>query len=358
MMEFDFLMLQKVGLSQVLVNTALVMDESATRGARLFRIVELHRETLLLHSGESTLSARILPRLHRELGEQNTALAVGDWVLCRIESTNEVWVHARVKPTNHLVRRDGSGQRHPVVSNVDTTLLVMGLDGDFNPRRLERFLALAHASETMPVIVLTKADGCADVEARLEALRGRVPAHVPVHALDARDVHAVRALQPYCVLGQTLVLLGSSGAGKSTLTNSLLGATIQNTGATREHDSRGKHTTTARSMHIIPDGACIIDTPGVRTLQPDVDEDTLTAGYEDIQSLALHCKFADCAHHDEPGCAVREGISADRLKNFHKMLRETHRETMSALERQQQRAQWKARGKAGRARMLDKQRSL
>jgi ribosome biogenesis GTPase / thiamine phosphate phosphatase len=356
MMEFDFAKLQRVGFSQALVNEIAGLPAEIVAQAQLFRVVELHRETLMLHDGEATRGARILPRLHRELADAGTALAVGDWVLARSENPQELWVHARIAPLNHLVRRDGSGQRHPVVSNVDTALLVMGLDGDFSPRRLERFLALAHGSGAMPVVVLTKADGCDDVAARLDALRERVPAQVPMHALDARDVSAVRALQPYCARGQTLVLLGSSGAGKSTLTNSLLGATIQDTGATREHDSRGKHTTTARSMHIIPDGACIIDTPGVRTLQPDVDEDTLAASYEDIQALALHCKFADCAHHDEPGCAVRVGIGEDRLKNFHKMLREAQRETMSALERQQQRAQWKARGKAGRARMLEKQR--
>jgi ribosome biogenesis GTPase / thiamine phosphate phosphatase len=358
MMDFDFAALQRVGFSQALVTEIVGLPVDVTENAQLFRVVELHRETVVLHDGRATLGARILPRLHRELADAGTALAVGDWVLARADNTHDVWAHARIAPLNHLVRRDGSGQRHPVVSNVDTALLVMGLDGDFSPRRLERFLALAHGSEAMPVVVLTKADVCEDVEAQLDALCARVPAEVPIHAMDARDVNAVRVLQPYCARGQTLVLLGSSGAGKSTLTNSLLGAAIQDTGATREHDSRGKHTTTARSMHIIPDGACIIDTPGVRTLQPDVDEHTLAASYEDIQALALHCKFSDCAHHDEPGCAVREGVGTDRLKNFHKMLREAQRETMSALERQQQRAQWKARGKAGRTRMLEKQRIL
>lgn len=353
MMEFDFALLQRVGFSQAQLSEIAGLDEVVTRDAKLFRIVELHRETVTLHDGAGTRSARILPRLHRELAEAGTALAVGDWILAR-----EDWVFARIAPINHLVRRDGSGKRHPVVSNVDTALLVMGLDGDFNPRRLERFLALAASSGAISVVVLTKADHCGEVDAQLDLLRGRVPAHVPIHALDARDVHAVRALQPYCERGQTLVLLGSSGAGKSTLTNSLLGDAIQDTGSTREHDSRGKHTTTARSLRIIEGGACIIDTPGVRTLQPDVDEETLAASYEDIQSLALQCKFANCAHGQEPDCAVREGIGADRLKNFHKMMLEAKRETMSALELKQQRAQWKVRGKAGRARMLEKQRSV
>jgi ribosome biogenesis GTPase / thiamine phosphate phosphatase len=356
MMEINFEALRRVGFSQALVNQIVALPFEMTSDSQLFRLVELHRETVFLHDGNATLSARILPRLYRELTDVGTALAVGDWVLARAQQGDGFWVHARIEPLNHLVRRDGSGLRHPVVSNVDTALLVMGLDGDFNPRRLERFLALAHGSEAMPVVVLTKADVCKDVAAYVEALRERVSAQVPIHALDARDINAMHALKPYCASGQTLVLLGSSGAGKSTLTNNLLGTEVQNTGATREHDSRGKHTTTMRSMHIIPNGACIIDTPGVRTLQPDVDEETLAAGYEDIQSLALKCKFTDCAHHDEPGCAVREGVHADRLKNFHKMRREAKRETMSALERQQQRAQWKARGKAGRARILAKQR--
>jgi ribosome biogenesis GTPase / thiamine phosphate phosphatase len=249
MMEFDFEVLRRVGLSQALVNEIAGFPFEVTSGSQLFRLVELHRETVLLHDGNATRTARFLPRLHRELAAAGTALAVGDWVLVRPENLQELWVYARIAPLNHLVRRDGSWQRHPVVSNVDTALLVMGLDGDFNPRRLQRFLALVHGSGAMPVVVLTKADDCNNVAARVEALRERVSANVPIHALDARDVRAVRALSPYCARGQTLVLLGSSGAGKSTLANSLLGAPIQDTGATREHDSRGKHTTTAQSAH-------------------------------------------------------------------------------------------------------------
>ncbi len=357
MIEFEFERLQSVGLTQAMVNAALAIEISPEHGAaKLVRVTEVHRESLYVHDGREVQGARALPALYRQLAEQETALAVGDWVLG--VGATPLWIHARVAPRNHLVRRDGSGKRHPVVSNVDTALLVMGLDGDFNARRMERFLALAHASDVMPVIVLTKADVCSDAAERVDVLRVRVGARVPIIALDGRDAMAARALLLYCACGQTLVLLGSSGAGKSTLTNSLMGVHVQSTGAAREHDSRGKHTTTARSLHVIPGGACIIDTPGVRTLQPDADEATITAGFEDIASLAAQCRFANCVHGDEPSCAVREGVDADRLKNFQKMMREAQRETMTPLDRQKQLAQWKARGRAGHARAKEKRQGL
>ncbi|WP_413899208.1 GTPase RsgA [Rhodoferax sp.] len=147
------------------------------------------------------------------------------------------------------------------------------------------------------------------------------------------------------------MLLGSSGAGKSTLTNTLAGYAIQDTGAVREHDSRGKHTTTARSLHQLPSGACIIDTPGVRTLRPDVDAQTLGQLFGDVAALSGACRFRDCQHADEPGCAVRAQVAPERLRNYHKLLRESRRDTLSALDRQRQLADWKARGRAGRQRL-------
>lgn len=157
-------------------------------------------------------------------------------------------------------------------------------------------------------------------------------------------------MAPYLSLGQTLVLLGSSGAGKSTLTSSLLGGAIQDTGAVRDHDSRGKHTTTVRSLHLLPSGAGVIDTPGVRNLRPVVDANTLGELFEDVNDLASACRFRDCRHQDEPGCAVRAQGSPQRLKNYQKLLRESRRDNMGALERQSQQAQWKSMTKAGRQR--------
>jgi ribosome biogenesis GTPase len=355
MVEFDFEMLSALGLTPALASRAAQLAVPEGVHCSLFRVTEVHRESVRLHDNGSERHARPLPRLVRSLQEDATALAVGDWVLAADDQQRETWVHERVPPLSHIARRDGDGRRHPVVSNVDTALLVMGLDDDFNPRRLERYLALVHGDAILPVVVLTKRDVAAPtpeaLDARLDALRGRIPSHVDVVAVDATQPEAAEALACYLARGQTLVLLGSSGAGKSTLTNTLLGDEVQDTGAVRVHDSRGKHTTTSRSLHRLPGGACVIDTPGLRTLRPDADAATLAGSFADVESLARQCRFRDCRHGDEPGCAVREGVDPDRLRNYHKLLREARRDTLTALDRQKQLAVWKARGRATRERM-------
>ena len=359
MIEIDFERLRSIGLThaaaQHIAQHLAGVPPSEDETLRVARLTEAHRETVRLHDGRSDFSARALPKLTRLLAEQETALAVGDWVLAGADQHGQPWVHALVPPLTHLARRDADGRRHAVVSNVDTALLVMGLDDDFSPRRLERYLALAHGGGLLSVIVLTKADVAAAgaIETALAQMRRRIPASLDLVIVNAMAPEAAQLLAPYLGAGQTVVMLGSSGAGKSTLTNTLIGAAVQDTGAVRSNDSRGKHTTTSRSLHRLPGGACVIDTPGLRALRPDVDEATLAAGFADIGHLAQQCRFRDCKHQDEPGCAVREGVAPDRLRNFHKLLREARRDTMSWLERQQQLAQWKARGRAGgeRARM-------
>jgi ribosome biogenesis GTPase / thiamine phosphate phosphatase len=159
------------------------------------------------------------------------------------------------------------------------------------------------------------------------------------------------ALAPWLQTGQTLVLLGSSGAGKSTLTNALTQTQVQLIGGNREGDGRGRHTTTARSLHVIPGGACIIDTPGLRTLRLDGEADALNLAFGDVAALALQCRFRDCQHAQEPGCAVRVGVPPERLRNYQKLLREARRDTLTALERKAQVSQWKARGRAAKVRM-------
>ena len=315
-------------------------------------------EASALPAAALTASAPVSNRALRALSDEGTALAVGDWVLAVRDAYGETWIEARVPPSSHIARRDGDGGAHPVVSNVDTALLLMGLDDDFNPRRLERYLALVHGDAIVSVVVLTKVDVAApsadELDRRLALLDGRVPPHVEIFAVNALGASAAHALRGYLGRGQTLVLLGSSGAGKSTLTNTLLGAAVQDTGPVRAHDSRGKHTTTSRSLHLLPGGACVIDTPGLRTLRPDTDEATIAATFDDVEALAAQCRFRDCAHAEEPGCAVREGIGVDRLRNYHKLLREMRRDTLTALDRQRQRAEWKARGRAADVRMRAK----
>jgi ribosome biogenesis GTPase len=353
MQELDFERLRRIGLTSAVARSLfnLATEES---GARVMRVVEVHRETVQLHDGERQHAARLLPKLHRTLADAGDAIAVGDWVFAAPDAHGDLWVAERLPPLTALARRDGDGRRHVVVSNVDTALLVMGLDADFNPRRLERFLAVVSGSGVWPVVVLSKADLCADVPAALAQLRERLPQGVAVHALDTQAASAADELAPYLAAGQTVVLLGSSGAGKSTLTNTLLGHAMQDTGPVRAGDSRGRHTTTSRSLHLLPGGACVIDTPGVRALRPDGDEQVLDAAFADIAALAAHCRFRDCGHQGEPGCAVRAGVPADRLRNFHKLQRELRRDTMTALERREEVSLWKARGRAARVHMKAK----
>ncbi len=358
MLAFEFDQLSALGLTPALANRAAGLAAPGSTPIELLRITVIHRSSVVVHDGLAERTARPLPRVVRALIDEGTALAVGDWVLAARDAYGETWIEARVPPSSHIARRDGDGCAHPVVSNVDTALLLMGLDDDFNPRRLERYLALVRNDAIVPVVVLTKADVAApspdELDRRLALLDGRVPTGVEVFAVNALDVSAARALRGYLARGQTLVLLGSSGAGKSTLTNTLLGAAVQDTGPVRAHDSRGKHTTTSRSLHLLPGGACVIDTPGLRTLRPDADEATLAATFDDVEALAAQCRFRDCAHAEEPGCAVREGIGVDRLRNYHKLLREMRRDTLTALDRQRQRAEWKARGRAAEVRMRAK----
>jgi ribosome biogenesis GTPase len=201
------------------------------------------------------------------------------------------------------------------------------------------------------VVVLTKADLSARADECLNEVRGGLPADVPALAVNGLGSEPARSLAPWMASGQTLVLLGSSGAGKSTLTNALVGSEAQLTGASRAGDGRGRHTTTARSLHLAPQGACIIDTPGLRTLRLDGDAEALQSVFGDIDLLAMQCRFRDCCHRLEPDCAVREGVSAERLRGFHKLQREARRDTLSALERKAQVQQWKARGRESRLRI-------
>lgn len=343
MQDLDFDRLRPIGLSTGMARAIAVIREDVS-GAPL-RATEVHRETLHVHDGVAEFTARVLPRLRQALADSGDALAVGDWLLADCVRHGDWWVHTRVPPQTRVARRDMHGMPQVFASNVDTALLVMGLDADFSPRRLERYLALVQGSGVAAVTVLTKADLCAaELDERLDALRTRVPVGLDIVVVNGLDRVSTAQLAPWLGAGQTLALLGSSGAGKSTLTNTLLGAQVQDTGGVREADGRGRHTTTVRSLHRLPGGACLIDTPGVRTLRPATD--VAGAGFGDVTILAHACRFRDCRHMAEPGCAVREAVQPDRLANFQKLEREHKRDKMTALERREQRNMWKLRIRA------------
>jgi ribosome biogenesis GTPase len=349
MIDIDFESLRLIGLTQTIASQLHLLQppDNPPATTRLVRIIEIQRDWLTVHDGRTEFRARVLPALH------DAALAVGDWMLSTTLAHDEQWLSAQLPPTTHIARRGNDGRHHRLVSNVDTALLVMGLDHDFNPRRLERYLAIVKTAGVEPVVVLSKADIGEDVQARMDLLRQRLPASTPLLAVNTLSDDAAVPLAPWLGVGQTLVLLGSSGAGKSSLTNTLTQAG-QQTGGVRKGDGRGRHTTTSRSLHLCAGGACIIDTPGLRSWQPDADEASLTAAFEDIDALAAQCQFRDCRHAGEPGCAVRGAVDDDRLLNYHKLIREARRSQQTPLERIAETAKWKVMQRAATARTKEK----
>jgi ribosome biogenesis GTPase / thiamine phosphate phosphatase len=352
MIDIDFGKLRRIGLAQGIAARLVEHTQAIAEGTRLARVVETQRDVFTLHDGNGELRVRALTRLAQSLQASGDALTIGDWVLVAPGEHGQWWIHDRIAPVTQVARRANDGRRQTLASNVDTALLVMGMDSDFNLRRMERYIAIVRAADVAPVVVLTKAD-----IGRREHYRemcDRLPATTPVLAVDGTQPSARSELAPWLAEGCTLVLLGASGAGKSTLTNTLLGNAVQDTGAVRRGDGRGQHTTTARSLHLCEGGACIIDTPGLRTWRPDADAQQLAATYDDVQSLASQCRFRDCRHEGEPGCAVRERVGEDRLLNFQKLVRDADRVNLTALDRIEVRRKWKKLHKAGAQRARGK----
>lgn len=344
----ELLRLRAIGLTPSIIQRLVAMPATMTE-PHLFRVTEVQREGLTLHDGDRELTGRQLPGLITSLLEAQDAIAVGDWVLAESNPYGEWWVTDRVPPINQIARRLHDGRdkvtRVVLVSNVDTALLVMGLDHDFNLRRLERYLALVQLCELDAVVVLTKADLCGEVDSRRREVEAILPRRAALVSLNALTDEPLTQLSPWLQPGSMVVLLGSSGAGKSTLSNALIGSAVQRTGANRADDSRGRHTTTSRSLHATLPGGCIIDTPGLRTLRLDAEADAVGQVFGDIAELSALCRFRDCRHEGEPGCAVREAVPSDRLRSFHKLMREAKRDSMTALERKAQVSVWKSRSR-------------
>ena len=255
--------------------------------------------------------------------------AVGDWVVAEIpDGGKQATIHGVLRRRSQFVRKT-AGKRvaqQVIVANVDTAFIVVALDGDFNLRRVERYLAQGRESGATPVVLLNKEDGCDETLARIAEVE-QISMGISVFALSARTGKGIELLDPFLAPGRTVVLLGSSGAGKSTLVNRLLGEAVQQVQPIREKDSRGRHTTTSRELLVLPGGAMVIDTPGLRELQLWDASEGVAETFADVDEFAAKCRFGNCRHEDEPGCPVQAAILAGtldraRLENRRKLDRE------------------------------------
>ncbi|MBL8223048.1 MAG: ribosome small subunit-dependent GTPase A [Bryobacterales bacterium] len=267
----------------------------------------------------------------------------GDWVAVRRIEPELVLIEQVLERRSRIARRAAGrrGEEQVLAANVDLALIVSGLDGDFNSRRLERYLAIVRDGGVTPVVVLNKADLAGDADAVVKEAR-RIARSADVVMISARTGAGCEAIDALLGPGVTGVLLGSSGAGKSTLLNRLLGAEAQRTAEVRESDGRGRHTTTHRELITLPSGAALIDTPGLREIQLIVREESVVAVFDDVAELAAECRFGDCSHTTEPGCAVRGRVDAARLESFHKLRREAERVNGELTEKQRWRSIHKA----------------
>ncbi|WIG95984.1 ribosome small subunit-dependent GTPase A [Myxococcus sp. SDU36] len=311
------------------------------------RVVRQHRGLLTVQTDTRTLLARTAGRLLHQAPGVESLPAIGDWVALQLpDGEGEALLHAVLPRASVLTRREAGSERDGqlIAANLDIVFLVAGLDGNFNPRRIERALALAWASGAAPVVVLTKADLRPDADSLVAEVEALAPG-VPVLALSSWTGDGIESLRVQLPAGKTGALLGSSGVGKSTLVNRLLGEARLVTQAVRAEDDKGRHTTTHRELFVLPGGGLLIDGPGMRELGLWGEDDGVGQTFTDILELAAGCRFTDCQHQQEPGCAVRAAVSSGalpeaRLASYERLRREQAfkaRQSNASAERDQRR---------------------
>ncbi len=300
----------------------------ASAGLVAGRIVQQFNHIYHVATARGEVQAQASGRLryHSTRGELPVT---GDWVALRLSSDGAAGLVIAVLPRTTKLSRTASGScehEQLLAANLDFAFLVSSLDNDFNPRRIERYLSATWGSGgAVPVVILNKLDLCHNVSERLRTVED-VAIGVPIHAVSALRGDGLEELTQYCVQGRTIALLGSSGVGKSTLINRLVGREAQDTYAVRQ-DGRGRHTTTRRELLLLPGGGVVIDTPGMRELQLWDGDEGVQRTFDEIETTGRDCRYRNCSHNGEPGCAVAEAmkagtISAERLASFHKLQRE------------------------------------
>ena len=339
-------------LEQLGWNPTFAADFAALADASLQpgRVSRASRDFYTLLGAAGEVEARLPGRLRRE------PPVVGDWVAYQPASAGHGAVIQALLPRRSCFARVAAGRRkgrggtelQVLAANIDSALIVTGLDRDYNLRRLERYLTLVAETGADPVLVLNKADLCPEAAARRQAVT-EIAGTAPVHLLSAASGEGLDQLAPYLGPGRTVALLGSSGVGKSTLLNRLAGRLLQQTGEISAADGKGRHTTTHRELFLLPGGGLLIDNPGMRELQLFGEEEVLATTFDDIDALAVDCRFADCRHQREPGCAVLAAaaagrLDAERLTSYHRQqqeLEQLNRRATSAAEATQ-RQKWQA----------------
>jgi ribosome biogenesis GTPase len=274
------------------------------------RVVVEHRGAYQLLGEDGACSAEVTGRLRHAALDKRGLPAVGDWVVLDADGR----IDAILARKNAFVRKAAGERSEPqvIAANVDTVFVVTSANADFNPRRVERYIAAIRDTGSQPLLVINKADLCDDLEALVASLGG-AGAGLPVARVSALARRGLEQLLPYLVPGATVALVGSSGVGKSTLVNWLLDKEAQATGDIREHDARGRHTTTHRELVLLPSGAALIDTPGMREFSPWADDADVDESFADIEALAKSCRFVDCQHQGQPGCAVEHALATGAL---------------------------------------------